>query len=272
MSFRRWEYNYNETDDEIDGPETPEEGIELPIHTKPTTDAGSVTDPDPIVHSDSVEGTEPITNTNPTTDLSPAPAADPVPITDIGLWSELAKYITAFTPIALDEVGIDREVRIQLKCEICLDKDLRLPHWVSGCSKIDRRSSEDICVLPCGHFFGKKCMMEWTKQSDYIQSPVCPKCRFPLVHPKCKHKIHIKIVRASDLYVHMPNCVAHYVPFTRVHQLDPDNEGAFVDISEWDPEQADAQHNFGISAECYECEKQRMIEEWEKRRGDAIRW
>ncbi|KAJ8132988.1 hypothetical protein O1611_g636 [Lasiodiplodia mahajangana] len=272
MSFYAREY-YTSSSESSDSHDDIEEGVEHAINIP-------IADTDPII----TDGGPIITNGEPVTDAQAATypdlieEADPEPITDIGMWSELSKYITAFTPARLEDLEIEREVRIQLKCEICMDKSIRLPSWVGGLPNYNKHNSETLCVLPCGHFFGRRCMQKWTSLQEHQDAPpVCPKCRYQLIHPKCKHHIKLKMVHTSQLSAINPRSITKLVPLTRVHELNPDNpENEFVDVSLWDPVEGDSKHNFGVTDECYYCEKERMIREWEREReleqGEIPKW
>ncbi|KAI0096214.1 hypothetical protein GGR51DRAFT_567407 [Nemania sp. FL0031] len=266
MSFDSYEY-WTSSSEGSDSHEDIDEGVENAIQIP-------IADADPLI----MEG-ESITDTDTDVPSKTEPEPEPEPITDIALWPELAKYITAFTPARLEDLEIDREVWIQLKCEICLDKYLRLPNWVGSWPGHGKRNSEAICVLPCGHFFGKRCIQKWVltlTQEQKSTPPVCPKCRFHLVHPKCKHPIKLRAVHTRQLSATNPRLITRCVPLTRVHELDPTNPDKFVDMSLWDPAESDSAHNFGVTDECYDCEKMRVIAQWEREReleqGEVPRW
>ncbi|KAI1426408.1 hypothetical protein F5Y12DRAFT_794290 [Xylaria sp. FL1777] len=175
-------------------------------------------------------------------------------LTTIGTWSELAKNITAYTPAALAEVGSNARVKVDLICEICQDKHLRLPPWLSGMVVYTDENSEAICVLPCGHFFGSLCLKTWVFQQILGEAvPMCPMCRHPLVHKECRHAI--TLVEVPPLDPTDPKSITHHVPYTRVHKLLPGPETVFVDVSTWDPAVADKEHNFGIDDCCSICEE-----------------
>ncbi|KAI0872715.1 hypothetical protein GGS24DRAFT_502537 [Hypoxylon argillaceum] len=183
------------------------------------------------------------------------------PITNISTWSELAKYVTAYTPGRLKEVGIEKKVSINLDCTICNDKHIKLPSWVDGRPNATQDECEELCVLPCGHFFGRQCIINWAQQQvNNRVVPSCPTCRFELLHPVCGHMVSL------DSFSNMIDSNVDYgmggsVPCTRLHKLDKDNHNVFIDISDWDPKEADAEHNFGVMDECYDCEKEQFLKD-----------
>ncbi|KAI0449969.1 hypothetical protein F5B21DRAFT_529381 [Xylaria acuta] len=192
-------------------------------------------------------------------------------ITDIGTWWELSKYLTAYHPSAFEEDD-QPFVNLHLTCDICQEKRLRLPIWVDEQAYLgEDRDSEDLCVLPCGHFFGHHCIKQWVDQERQIEDgpPDCPKCRFPLLYPECGHPIKLRALR--DLEDFEPEDMPILVPNTRLHVLDDDGK-TLVDISNEDPEESDARHNFGVPANCRHCEKQKLIEAWEQRHRDHPTW
>ncbi|KAI1746590.1 hypothetical protein F4782DRAFT_43708 [Xylaria castorea] len=190
-------------------------------------------------------------------------------ITDISTWSELSKYITAYHPNAFDEAENESYVDIHLTCDICHDKRLRLPCWIDSSAYLSEDcDSEDLCVLPCGHFFGHHCIKQWADQKkDGI--PDCPNCRFALLYPECEHPIKLKALR--DLNDFEPNDIPILVPNSRVHKLAADGK-TFVDITPGDPELFDAAVNFGVPDDCYKCAKQKMIDSWERIRRRNTLW
>ncbi|KAJ8123891.1 hypothetical protein ONZ43_g263 [Nemania bipapillata] len=192
------------------------------------------------------------------------------PITHIGTWEELSSYITAYTPYIFEIPNMNGKAWVKLHCEICHVKRINLPEWLDGPSDtvetFDPENFEHICVLPCNHFFGFECIQQWVKdQADLGKEPSCPKCRFSLVHPGCKHKV--KLEPLPQLSSFDPYHVTRIVPFTRVwHNLD------IPDSYEWDPKEADADHDFGVTSDCYNCEKERMLRNWEAERSKVLRW
>ncbi|KAJ2988308.1 hypothetical protein NUW58_g4047 [Xylaria curta] len=199
-------------------------------------------------------------------DVKKSLESDTETITNIGAWPELSKYITAFHPIALREVKIEAKVNIHLTCDICQDRRLWLPHWIDGHSHLNTPEHiEELCVLPCGHFFGFNCIVKWTEQQklDSVH-PACPKCRFELIYPECEDPITLKPIGSLSEY--HPGELAHIVPYTRVHRLQGDKK-TFVDASAWSPDREDeAADNFGVPGQCYECEREKVLSLWETKR------
>ncbi|KAI1348212.1 hypothetical protein F5Y01DRAFT_317940 [Xylaria sp. FL0043] len=177
---------------------------------------------------------------------------EPEIVTDVGVWSQLAKYITAFRPDALAKVGSDASIKVHLNCEICHDKLVKLPSWIRGDVSYTDENSEALCVLPCGHFFGAECISTWVEQQleDNIV-PLCPKCRFRLVHPDCE--CPIRLTKVPTLEENSTECITEYVLYTRVHELLPGDGRKFVDISPWDPTLVDREHNYGVVGKCEQC-------------------
>ncbi|KAI0798835.1 hypothetical protein GGR55DRAFT_702888 [Xylaria sp. FL0064] len=178
---------------------------------------------------------------------------EPETVTDIGVWSELAKYITAFRPDALARVGSDASIKVHLNCEICHDKLVKLPGWIRGDVSYTDENSEALCVLPCGHFFGVECIRTWVrKQCENDNTvPLCPKCRFRLVYPDCR--CPLELIETPTLDENSNEDITEHVLYTRVHELLPGQEIKFVDISTWDPTLVDHEHNYGVSGSCEQC-------------------
>ncbi|KAI0860048.1 hypothetical protein F4860DRAFT_234045 [Xylaria cubensis] len=190
-------------------------------------------------------------------------------ITDISTWSELSKYLTAYHPTSQASFEKMEYVDVHLNCDICQTRRLRLPDWIDstayGCGDHD---SEDICVLPCGHFFGHSCIRTWMNTNkDGV--PSCPKCRFPLLYPECEHEINLR--RLHDLRDFAPDDLIAKVPNTRMHILSYDGK-TFLDISPEASEIFDAEVNFGVPDECHSCAKHRMLQRWERIRRQRALW
>ncbi|KAI0521395.1 hypothetical protein F5B22DRAFT_662509 [Xylaria bambusicola] len=171
-------------------------------------------------------------------------------VNDISTWSELAKYITAFTPAAADEVPTLARAEVKLTCDICRTSHLRVPPWLAGNASFTDENSENICVLPCGHFFGYECMKTWTTR-DIETAKQCPNCRYKLTHPVCGDLIKIPVIR--DLDPNDPKSVTYVIPYTREHRLKRGELYTFEDVSTWDPALADREHNFGVTIACHDC-------------------
>ncbi|RWA11841.1 hypothetical protein EKO27_g3262 [Xylaria grammica] len=183
-------------------------------------------------------------------------AEEPRVVTDIAIWSELSKYITAYNPTALKDIGSNASVQVQLDCGICFAKRLLLPAWIDHDHqhlKSTQESSEQVCVLPCGHFFGDECITAWVKYGSHgDKPPTCPSCRFELVHPMCKHPIELAKIPV-ELSAENPKDIVRHVPYTRVHQLKPGDQTTFVDVSGWGPDDVDTTNDFSVTDECCPC-------------------
>ncbi|KAI0970144.1 hypothetical protein F4678DRAFT_462944 [Xylaria arbuscula] len=168
----------------------------------------------------------------------------------VGTWSKLSKYITAFSPAGRKETGTDLKVEIDLTCNICHIRHLRLHPWISGPGLAADPEPEPFCVLPCGHYFGFDCMSKW-----HALHLVCPMCRFRLRYLDCGHCVPVKEVDVAERVPSVGGYVSviEHVPFTREHLLEPDHQKVFQDVSTWDPSTADQAHNYGMTPECYEC-------------------
>ncbi|KAI1273210.1 hypothetical protein F5Y07DRAFT_411514 [Xylaria sp. FL0933] len=178
---------------------------------------------------------------------------EPEIVTDVGVWSQLAKYITSFHPDALAKVGSDASIKVHLNCEICHDKLVRLPGWIREDISYTEENSEALCVLPCGHFFGAECIRTWVRQ-QYDQDntvPLCPKCRFRLVYPDCGCPLEPNEV--PTLEGDSNETITDHVMYTRVHELSPGSGRRFVDVTTWDPTLVDYEHNYGVSGSCEQC-------------------
>ncbi|KAI1300954.1 hypothetical protein F5Y03DRAFT_222726 [Xylaria venustula] len=181
--------------------------------------------------------------------LSQGTGNEPDALNIAGTWPKLAKYITAFSPNGRATTGTDLEVKIDLTCDICLIRHIKLPPWVRGPESAADRNSEGLCVLPCGHYFGYDCMSIWCKLHGE-----CPKCRYELIHLDCEHRIEIKMMEENPMIPSVERYAAiEDVPFSRLHILKPDHHQVFQDVSNWDPSIADQDHDYGITPECYEC-------------------
>ncbi|KAI3332558.1 hypothetical protein F4824DRAFT_514378 [Ustulina deusta] len=195
---------------------------------------------------------------------------EPETLTDINPWFELAQYINAFIPAALDKIGPDASIKIDLTCEICHDDHLRrsLPHGISGMLSNTDDDYEAVHILPCGHFFGAKCMAEWIAKSAVDGfHPVCPKCRFLLIHPECEHPFELTEFPLLDC--RDPESVASYIPWVRVLRLRAKGdmtcvaERTFVDVSGCPPEWASRELNYGVMRLCIHCAREKVQREWE---------
>lgn len=108
--------------------------------------------------------------------------------------------------------------KFHLKCAICTTASLVLPAEVLSpdASTIISQiydGGEHIAVLPCGHFYGNRCLKKWLRQScatleddddDELEDgdeddedglhhpyshPTCPDCRQKLLFPRCGHAL-----------------------------------------------------------------------------------
>ncbi|KAI2618421.1 hypothetical protein GGR54DRAFT_155070 [Hypoxylon sp. NC1633] len=81
---------------------------------------------------------------------------------------------------------------LNLTCQICGDHYLEVPACVSPLRKPES-PIEPMVILPCGHFFGGRCIDRWfqTRRETNLASE-CPLCRFPCVHQECGHDIRIR--------------------------------------------------------------------------------
>ncbi|EMR63713.1 putative cell cycle checkpoint protein [Eutypa lata UCREL1] len=83
-----------------------------------------------------------------------------------------------------------RPVRIGLRCGICDDHVLAFPP--GALHNPDSQATDNVVVLPCGHFYGTTCIARWRATQDRNgQTPTCPACRYPLVHRACGHPVSL---------------------------------------------------------------------------------
>lgn len=185
---------------------------------------------------------------------TPSPGRrEPEVITDILIWSELTKYLTAYSPSQRIIRGIpeDITVDIQLDCIIC-SRRLSLPSWISTENAEEPRllHREPVCPLPCGHFFGRGCLKQWqiaARKKGRI--PACPICRFKLIHPdpECQHNLYLRC-----LFDGLPEN-DWIVPFSRTYQLDSLDWKSFIDISEYDVIRPSLENNYHVGMKCLHC-------------------
>ncbi|KAI0444112.1 hypothetical protein F4803DRAFT_573737 [Xylaria telfairii] len=190
-------------------------------------------------------------------------------ITNVGTWRDLAMYITAFHPSSFDECE-ELFVDVHIDCDICQERRLQMPDWLDSTSyENEKWNSEPLSVLPCGHFFGYECLRGWMKmnQNEGV-TPTCPKCRFPLVYPKCQHALQPRALR--DLGDFDPPDLPYLVPYTRIHKFNAD--GDIEDITTRDPAENDAEHNFGVPDYCRDCARTRLIRQFEQEHRENPIW
>ncbi|KAI1097507.1 hypothetical protein F4804DRAFT_347121 [Jackrogersella minutella] len=123
----------------------------------------------------------------------------------VSLFSDFAQYFDS----EFDMYG--NRIFIDLTCGICGDCKLEVPSRVTP-----HRSPEETCqaesmsVLPCGHFFGSRCLDRWISTCKNEEKyGDCPLCRFPLYYEDCSHDIRI---RPFDPRFHRINQLAHTIP------------------------------------------------------------
>ncbi|KAI1142849.1 hypothetical protein F5Y05DRAFT_420711 [Hypoxylon sp. FL0543] len=107
---------------------------------------------------------------------------------DVSLFSDIVHYFDT----GLDVHG--KHVIINIPCQICGDAWLEMPPAVSTRMQPEEKSKlEPMAVLPCGHFFGARCMDRWirTRRSEELV-PDCPVCRLPLAYEECGHHVQIR--------------------------------------------------------------------------------
>ncbi|KAI2618194.1 hypothetical protein GGR54DRAFT_606408 [Hypoxylon sp. NC1633] len=89
-------------------------------------------------------------------------------------------------------------VNINITCSLCLDKKLRVgqrpprEEFETALLNPDYDAvadSEVIQVFPCGHYFGRDCVLDWMSEMVRMRRSAitCPICRFEMVHPECGH-------------------------------------------------------------------------------------
>ncbi|KAI1132452.1 hypothetical protein F5Y10DRAFT_293546 [Nemania abortiva] len=104
------------------------------------------------------------------------------------LFGDFARYLDT----GVDENGYP--VNIDLTCVICLRCKLIVPLRVTPTDPNPYHSEdglEKLAVLPCGHFFGSKCLEKWCEETDWqfgYDGPPCPICRFELIY-SCGHTL-----------------------------------------------------------------------------------
>ncbi|KAI1117996.1 hypothetical protein F5Y14DRAFT_294712 [Nemania sp. NC0429] len=120
---------------------------------------------------------------------SPVPA--PVRVItndDVSLFGDFAQYLDT----GRDEDG--NLVAVDLDCLICQDRKLQLPACVTANNPdlapgLEGPRWEWMAILPCGHFWGSDCLLEWLSESTWT-SPEncasCPLCRLTLTY-NCGH-------------------------------------------------------------------------------------
>ncbi|KAF2967304.1 hypothetical protein GQX73_g6268 [Xylaria multiplex] len=174
-------------------------------------------------------------------------------VTDIPMWSQLTPFITALHPVELEKLKVKSNIQVRLTCDICCIKHLRLPGWNDRLEPTNTAdNSENICVLPCGHFFGDECIRNWVGQRhDDIDGATCPKCRFQLTHKECGHEITPAIV--PSLCPFDPRDVASYVPGTSVHKLQLGQNISIIDDSYQGPLVPRGENYFNDVHKCYLC-------------------
>ncbi|KAI0396683.1 hypothetical protein F5Y17DRAFT_455751 [Xylariaceae sp. FL0594] len=90
---------------------------------------------------------------------------------DVAVFGDIARYLDT----GRDEYG--EYVAIDLTCSICLTSKLRLPedvwaHDATSCYIGDEGENEgeegveSIMVIPCGHFFGSRCLRTWIRTTE----------------------------------------------------------------------------------------------------------
>ncbi|CAJ2514104.1 Uu.00g022230.m01.CDS01 [Anthostomella pinea] len=183
---------------------------------------------------------------------------------DIGYWPDLAKYITAYAPYTPKPENWT-PVHISLECLVCRSGQLKLPSWVTDPDKMTE-SSEELCVLPCGHFLGFDCMQMCVAQSEADgRTPSCPKCRLELTYTKCKHEIPLRAV--PELDADPRNVVQNQVPYARTHRLreaGSENDIRFKDTATWNDRHIDGTgetvaYSVVIGSHCQSCEKELLL-------------
>ncbi|KAI0842806.1 hypothetical protein F5Y06DRAFT_291802 [Hypoxylon sp. FL0890] len=107
---------------------------------------------------------------------------------DVSLFSNIVEYFDT----GLDVHG--NHIVINIPCPICGDSWLEVPPAVTPrLHPEETPSREPMAILPCGHFFGARCLDRWirTRQTEQLV-PDCPLCRFPLVYEECGHPLQIR--------------------------------------------------------------------------------
>ncbi|KAI1828564.1 hypothetical protein F4861DRAFT_8575 [Xylaria intraflava] len=104
-------------------------------------------------------------------------------INDSPLFGHFAPYLDK----GLDENGCP--VIVDLTCGICQDHKLIPSRATLSSARFNFGETEWLSVLPCGHFFGSKCLARWLDHlEDNGVCPTCPLCRFELAYD-CGHNI-----------------------------------------------------------------------------------
>ncbi|KAI0103170.1 hypothetical protein GGR51DRAFT_256989 [Nemania sp. FL0031] len=104
---------------------------------------------------------------------------------EASLFSDFACYLDR----GVDENGYP--VIVDLTCAICLDRKLVVPSCVTSPNQtFESDNFEWLTVLPCGHFFGSKCLESWIEEAQWDHNAVvpCPLCRFKLAYA-CGHPL-----------------------------------------------------------------------------------
>ncbi|KAI1073374.1 hypothetical protein F5B20DRAFT_567270 [Whalleya microplaca] len=122
-------------------------------------------------------------NTSTNNNSSSNSAAHLVIANETSHWPDIRPVVTA------GFIQDGRAAKLQIPCSICLDDILEFP---TGCThNPERRALDAVVVLPCGHFFGRRCLGKWfSEKLGTHQAPSCPNCRFRLAH-KCGHVMQL---------------------------------------------------------------------------------
>ncbi|KAI0200340.1 hypothetical protein F4808DRAFT_460933 [Astrocystis sublimbata] len=100
--------------------------------------------------------------------------------TNTAIFSDFAPYLD----YKVDENGVP--LLIDLTCSICMTSKLRAPGCCMAIDPGDLHNGvewEDIAVLPCGHYFGDDCVLQWFHVNENF---TCPVCRYETVY-SCEH-------------------------------------------------------------------------------------
>ncbi|KAI1412557.1 hypothetical protein F5Y13DRAFT_190153 [Hypoxylon sp. FL1857] len=107
---------------------------------------------------------------------------------DVSLFGDIVKYFDTGLDTNGDHIILD------LSCTICDENRLEVPAAVSPQTQPeDSVGLEPMSILPCGHFFGARCLDSWIeacKGQGHV--PNCPTCRLELEYRDCGHPIQIK--------------------------------------------------------------------------------
>ncbi|KAI1376394.1 hypothetical protein F4677DRAFT_419817 [Hypoxylon crocopeplum] len=85
-------------------------------------------------------------------------------------------------------------IRLDLTCQICHENWLDVPEHISPIrDPNDSEWVEPMAILPCGHFFGGRCLDQWfrTRRDAHLHLE-CPTCRYKCIHTRCRHDIRIR--------------------------------------------------------------------------------